>query len=129
MKTSKRQRGTAIVETDLGIVLTQIQKSLFLLPGGKSEKNEIGIITAIRELKEETDLDAQSAIFLFDHESQHYYHKVFYIKASGNPTPSNEITKISYFNQEIKDQISYSSQKIIDRFLHERYLISSNFSR
>ncbi|MCF8007344.1 MAG: NUDIX domain-containing protein [Methylovulum sp.] len=113
---TKKKRGTAIVQTSKGILLTKMKGDLFLLPGGKTEPGEPRIITAIRELKEETNLSAESVIFLFEHESQHYNHKVFLIKATGTPKASNEIILLDYYPNVSGDLISDSSLKIIHRF-------------
>jgi len=36
----KRRRGTAIIETDKGILLTAMSRGDFLLPGGGADKGE-----------------------------------------------------------------------------------------
>lgn len=113
----KKKRGTVIVQTPKGILLTKINHDLFLLPGGKSESGEPRIITAVRELKEETNLSTESIIFLFNHESQYYSHKVFLVKATGTPKASNEISFIDYYPNVSDELISSSSLKIIHRFM------------
>ena len=52
----KRRRGTAIVETEHGVLLTAMSKGGFLLPGGGTNHNETRFRAAIRELEEETGL-------------------------------------------------------------------------
>lgn len=113
----KKKRGTAIIQTKQGILLTKMKNDLFLLPGGKAEKEEHRIITAIRELKEETNLSAECVDFLFHHESKFYSHKVFLIKATGIPKASNEIERLGYYPDVSSDLISNSSLAIIQRFL------------
>ena len=116
----KTRRGTAIVETANGFLLTRTKDGLFLLPGGKSEKGEPRIVTSIRELKEETNLDAQTVIFLFVHESEYYSHKVFYIQAEGNLRPRNEIDEINFSDLVSQHTITKSSREIIERFILEK---------
>jgi len=50
----KRRRGTAIVETSKGILVTSGSSKIFILPGGGANKRETRLVAAIRELKEET---------------------------------------------------------------------------
>jgi len=117
---NKGRRGTVIIETENGILLTKMKADFFILPGGQAEKNETRIITAIRELKEETNLDAQSVIFLFSHESIHYSHKVFYIQAEGKLKPRNEIKELNFTHLIDPQNISKSSRDIIQRFMREK---------
>lgn len=119
-KMNKTRRGTVIVETENGILLTKMKGNLFILPGGQTEKNETRIITAIRELKEETNLDAQLVIFLFTHESIHYSHKVFYIQAEGKLKPKNEIKELNFTNLIDPQNITKSSCDIMQRFMREK---------
>ena len=50
-----RRRGTVIVETKKGILLTADENKLFVTPGGGARKNESRMQAAIRELKEEIE--------------------------------------------------------------------------
>ena len=94
----KRRRGTAIVETNQGIIIVSGKgEEFYILPGGGAEPFESRRQAAIRELEEETGLKATSAIYLFDHIGSTYqfkdklttnYHKIFLIKAEGNPRTS-----------------------------------------
>lgn len=51
--TKRRRRGTAIVETTEGILVTSGHKRVFILPGGEANKDESRMQAAIRELREE----------------------------------------------------------------------------
>lgn len=57
MEIKKRRRGTAIVETPKGILVTAVSGKTFILPGGGAKKEEIETEAAIRELKEETGIN------------------------------------------------------------------------
>ena len=61
----KRRRGTAIVETNEGILVVSGKGNKFILPGGKASKNETRTQAAIRELKEETGLEAYYSKLIF----------------------------------------------------------------
>ena len=65
--TRKRRRGTAIVETSKGILVTSGHKRVFILPGGEANKGETRMQGAIRELREETGLVAYDAKYLFNY--------------------------------------------------------------
>lgn len=94
----KRRRGTAIVETQKGILMVSHNNRTFYLPGGGAEKGESRKEATIRELKEETNLQTLSCSFLFEYESLTNSHKVFSITSTGIAKPSNEIQYIDYFN-------------------------------
>ena len=98
MLTSKRRRGTAIVDTLRGILVVSHDDRTFYLPGGGAEKGESQKTAAIRELKEETSLEIVACRFLFEYESLTDNHEVFLIETSGIAKPSSEIKYIDYFN-------------------------------
>ena len=126
-----RRRGTAIVETPKGILVTASRNKLFLLPGGGAEWWESRRRAAIRELKEETGLRAYSWKYLFSHNEPKYsttgkkrkvrnMHKVFLIKAEGNPKPNYEdVSHIAYWKPESNVNISRTTKLIIDKYLNE----------
>lgn len=120
-----RLRGTALVETEQGILIVSEDGIRFSLPGGGAEKDELWIETAIRELREETGLRAYSAVFLFSHmgsvrkRSSGYsrnHHKVFLIQAEGTPKPKQEIKAIQFYHPGDEIKISSSTQAILDRY-------------
>lgn len=121
----KRRRGTAIVETKQGIILVSGTGEYFLLPGGGAEPFESRKKAAIRELEEETGLKASSATYLFNHVGSTYqyqdklttnYHKIFLIKAEGNPEPHNEIKYIKYYNPGDETKLSKSTSGILEKY-------------
>jgi 8-oxo-dGTP diphosphatase len=97
MLTSKRRRGSVIVDTLRGILVVSHENRNFCLPGGGAEKGESYKAAAIRELKEETSLETVVCRFLFEYQSFNANHKVFLIEACGVAKPSNEIKYIDYF--------------------------------
>ena len=131
-----RRRGTAIVETPKGILVTASRNKLFLLPGGGAEKWESRRRATIRELKEETGLKAYSWKYLFTYHEPKYseggkkrkirnLHKVFLVKASGTPKPNyHDVKHIAFWKPNSDINISRTTKKIIDIYL-EKYKVSS----
>lgn len=112
----KRRRGTAIVETNKGILLTAMSGGFFLLPGGGANKGESRFRSAIRELEEETGLVANSAEIIFDHESKSHNHTVVLIKAKGKVKPRQEVKYIDYYIPGKKINISKGTKDIIEKY-------------
>jgi len=112
----KRRRGTAIVETPKGILLTAMSRGTYLLPGGGANKGESRFRAAIRELEEETGLMANEAKIIFNHESHSHKHTVVLIKARGTPKPRQEVKYIAYFKPGCKLKLSTGTKDIIKKY-------------
>lgn len=103
----KRRRGTAIVETEEGILVTAGRSKVFILPGGGANKHETRIEAAMRELREEIGIRAYYAKYLFRHVGRvhrshgHGYfqdhHIVCLVKAQGEARPWHEVEHIAYY--------------------------------
>lgn len=116
MEKLKSRRGTIIFENENGILLARTgSDERLMLPGGHADHNEPRIMAAIRELHEETKLGAYEIKYLFDFESDNYFHKVFLIKAHGVPVPSREISSLEYY--EAHKNVYFSSVSIIQKYL------------
>lgn len=121
-----RRRGTAIVETDQGILVTAGRSGKFLLPGGGAEKGESRTQAAVRELREETGLKAYSVQFLFRYQGSinikkngtrwRDHHTVCLIKAHGRARPRHEIKYVDYYTPDCHVNISRTTEKIIKRY-------------
>lgn len=112
---SKRRRGTAIVETSKGILLTSMGGT-YLLPGGGANKGESRFRAAIRELEEETGLMANEAKIIFRHESHSHEHTVVLIKAKGTPKPKHEVKRIDYYLPGKSLKVSTGTKDIIKKY-------------
>lgn len=120
-----RRRGTAIVQSVSGILVVSKDGLVFTLPGGGAHPKESDRDAAIRELKEETGLDATEAVYLFEFLGKtnagprggifRNAHKVFLAKAKGVPEPSREIKKVAYYTGS-QPMLTFSARRIIDRF-------------
>lgn len=127
----KRRRGTAIVETEKGILVTAGKNKAFLLPGGGTNKHESRMEAAMRELREETGLKPYYANYLFRHMGRvhkshgHGYfqdhHTVCLIKAHGTPNPRHEIKYIAFYKPGSGVHISGVTREIIAKYYsHKR---------
>ena len=126
-----RRRGTAIVETPKGILVTASRNKLFLLPGGGAEKWESRRRAAIRELREETGLKAYDWKYLFTHNEPKYnsegkkrkirnLHKVFLIKAEGKAKPNyHDVSHIAYWTPGSRVNISRTTKIILARYIED----------
>jgi ADP-ribose pyrophosphatase YjhB (NUDIX family) len=95
------RRGTAIVETEQGILLNAMPRDSFLLPGGGANSSESRLQATVRELYEETGLRAYNAMYLFTFRSRKNEHRVFWVQAIGVPRPSQEIERIGYYQNGV----------------------------
>ncbi len=113
-----RKRGTIIIETDEGILLTAMSSGTYLLPGGGVNKGESRFRAAIRELEEETGLKANYAEIIFRHVSKSQEHTVVLVKARGIPFPKREIKFIDYYQPNKKIKMSSGTKEIIEKYYH-----------
>lgn len=124
-----RRRGTAIVETERGILLTAGRPGKpFILPGGGARRGESRFMAALRELTEETGLLPYAAEIIFKHKGKirpsmsgknkfQDHHTVCLVKASGFPRPGGgDATRISYYYPGCNVWISNTTKEIIERY-------------
>jgi 8-oxo-dGTP diphosphatase len=121
-----RRRGTAIVDTPKGILVVSLDGRNFLLPGGGAWRNESERDAVVRELKEETGLEAVDISYLFGFRGVMHKgarggtfrnaHKVFLVTAAGIPEPRQEIKRVAYYDGS-GPKLSYSAQQIIAKYL------------
>lgn len=126
MGIKSRRRGTAIVDTAQGILVTAGGSGVYLLPGGGAEKHETRMMAAMRELREETGLEPYEVKFLFRHKGHvnkahgHGYfqdhHTVCLIQARGKATPRHEIRHVAFFTPGCHLHVSGVTRDIINRY-------------
>jgi 8-oxo-dGTP pyrophosphatase MutT (NUDIX family) len=72
-----RIRATGLVIRQSAVLMVREYTGMWLLPGGSVGYDELSIVAAIRELYEETGVEARAAAFLFEHVSAHHVHHVY----------------------------------------------------
>jgi len=122
----RRRRGTAIVETEKGIIVVAERSGIFTLPGGEARKHETRTQAAMRELREETGLQPHSAKCLFHHRGRvhkshgHGYfrdhHTVCLVKAAGTARPHREIEYVEHYEPGSGIHVSGVTKEIIDTY-------------
>ncbi|MCI0997216.1 NUDIX domain-containing protein [Pseudomonas corrugata] len=87
-------RATVICEENRHILLVRKSNSRWTLPGGTVERGESHADAALRELAEETGLDAESLLYLMRINDGDTLHHVFEASVSdtGAASPRNEIS-------------------------------------
>jgi 8-oxo-dGTP diphosphatase len=114
-------RATVICERDKQVLLVRKPASKWALPGGKVELGEAIAGAAARELQEETGLNAEQLLYIFDFEAAHTHHHVFEASVINieSVTPQNEISECIWCALTSLDQlnISRATQSIIRSFV------------
>jgi 8-oxo-dGTP diphosphatase len=126
LEIKKRRRGTAIVDTEKGILVAAGRGRVFILPGGGAGEHETRIEAAIRELREETGLKPYYAKYLFRylgrvHKSHGHgyfqdHHTVCLVKARGIAKPRREVKHIAYYKPASEVRISGVTREIIEKY-------------
>jgi 8-oxo-dGTP diphosphatase len=127
-----RRRGTVILETPRGILLTGGHKAgrerPFILPGGGANRGESRFVAALRELTEETHLRPYYAEIIFRHlgkvrptmsgqDKYQDHHTVCLVKATGYPRPGGgDAIHIAYYYPGCNVKISTTTREIIERY-------------
>ena len=122
----KRRKGVAIVDTPQGILVVAGKSKKFMLPGGKANRHESRKTAAIRELYEETGLNAIDAKYIFSYVGRKWHTrkgavrnhaKVYLVNTEGIPKPRHEIRYVAYWTLDNNVNISKGTLKVISRYL------------
>ncbi|MEO0205848.1 MAG: NUDIX hydrolase [candidate division WOR-3 bacterium] len=119
-----------IIEVENGIILIKRKNPPYgwAIPGGFIEYGESAESAAIREAKEETNLD------VFDLKQFHVYSDpkrdprfhtisvVFTAKGKGTPKAKDDAIEIEIFNKNnLPEDIAFDHRKILDDYFNKKY--------
>jgi 8-oxo-dGTP diphosphatase len=114
-------RATVICERDRQVLLVRKPASKWSLPGGKVELGEAITGAAARELQEETGLNAEQLMYIFEFETDRTLHHVFEASVlhAEVATPQNEIAECSWHSLSMLHEldISAATQSILRSFI------------
>lgn len=94
-----RDRATVVVTRDNLLLLVRGPSGKFVMPGGRIEDGELPAAAAVRELREETGLEAERVEPLFVWESAIHRHHVYRISADGEVEMGPEITEFRWWDR------------------------------
>ena len=116
----KRNRATLVAEQYGQILLVQERgRRRYSLPGGGLKRGESVLQAALRELKEETNLEVVKAEYLFDYESATQLHKVVRATVWGHVhLQAKEIAGYKWWNTTEDIPLVDSTIEIVGRFKH-----------
>jgi 8-oxo-dGTP diphosphatase len=94
-----KDRATVLCIRDDRILLVARDRSRWALPGGRLRRNETPYEAALRELEEETTLEANELRYLFRFDGFNTRHQVFFVNVEPRAAvrPNNEITRCRWF--------------------------------
>lgn len=114
-------RATVVCERDREILLVRKPKSKWSLPGGKVEAGEAIAGAAVRELQEETGLNVDQLLYVFEFDAGNTLHHVFEasVPDGERAVPQNEIVECIWHSLSTVQDLDTSEamKSIIRSFL------------
>jgi 8-oxo-dGTP diphosphatase len=114
-------RATVICERDREILLVRKPRSKWSLPGGKVEAGEAIAEAAVRELQEETGLNVNQLLYVFEFDAGNTLHHVFEasVPDGESAVPQNEIVECIWHSLSTFQDLdtSEATKSIIRSFL------------
>ncbi|PPA01110.1 NUDIX hydrolase [Pseudomonas sp. MWU12-2312b] len=114
-------RATVICERDREILFVRKPRSKWSLPGGKVEAGEAIAGAAVRELQEETGLNVDQLLYVFEFDAGNTLHHVFEASVldGESAVPQNEIVECIWHSLRTFQDLdtSEATKSIIRSFL------------
>ena len=98
MTVQLRDRATVVVTRDNTVLLVRGPSGKFVMPGGGIDPGEQPAAAAVRELREETGLEAEEVEPLFVWQSAIHRHHVYRVTAGGDVDMGPEITEFRWWD-------------------------------
>ena len=114
-----RRRATVILWRDGRVLLLRdIGRPFYALPGGGIDRGELPIVAAARELHEETGLEATSIKYLFNHLGKYNDHHLYEVEAEGDIIiQDDEIESFTWWDTRDDTPVSFHVLDILERLL------------
>ena len=98
------------------LLLRDIGRDFYALPGGGIDGDEPPIAAAARELHEETGLEATSIEYLFNHRGKRTDHHVYAVEAEGEITiQDDEIESFTWWDTQDDTRVAPHVSQILER--------------
>ncbi|WP_150770934.1 NUDIX hydrolase [Pseudomonas fluorescens] len=114
-------RATVICERDREVLFVRKPRSKWSLPGGKVETGEAVAAAAVRELQEETGLNVDQLLYVFEFDAGNTRHHVFEASVPDGESalPQNEIVECIWRSLNSFEDLdtSEATKSIIRSFL------------
>lgn len=116
-----KSRATVICAHGGHILFVRKDRSKWALPGGKIEPGESPAAAAIRELHEETGLEASEPLYILEFEAGNVRHHVFEVSVINieDARPLNEIAAIAWHAYDAARELdtTIATKSIVNSFL------------
>ncbi len=111
-----RHRATVVLMRDSRVLLVRDRGRLtYALPGGGIEDGELPIAAAVRELYEETGLEADAIRRLFVFEGKYNNHYLYEVEANGEVAIRGEVDGFTWWDMEDDTPVYPHVRGILDR--------------
>lgn len=112
-----RRRATLILRRcGRVLLLRDIGRDFYALPGGGIDGDEPPIVAAARELYEETGLEATSIKYLFNHLGKYNDHHLYEAEAQGDITvQEDEIESFTWWDRRDDTPVAPHVREILER--------------
>jgi len=114
----RKRRGTAIVETSDGILVSEERGGMFFLPGSETVNHEPRREALTRELIASTGLQSQSIEYIFRYVGYEglteEHHKVYLVKPQGEIELDGD--ELQFYTPDCDLPLSKVTREIIDKY-------------
>ncbi len=110
-----RDRATVVLTRDNTVLLVRGHSGKFVMPGGGIDLGEEPSAAAVRELREETGLEAEKVEPLFVWDNAIHRHHVYRVAAAGDVEMGPEITEYRWWDRRERLPMHSHVESILER--------------